>query len=99
MDLGAGKCCNPASVLISLCFGIDGSHRMFVGLEYRANLLLFLEIISSRLKLGNEIGEGGWAGNHGAPIKNNAKFRESRRHFLSRNSARTSGTWPRLKSN
>lgn len=64
----------------------------------RVSSLLHLEIVSSsRLKLGNEIGEG--AGNHGAPIKNNAKFRESRRHFLSRNSARTSGAWPRLKSN
>lgn len=63
----------------------------------RVSSLLHLEIVSSsRLKLGNEIGEGG---NHGAPIKNNAKFRESRRHFLSRNSARTSGAWPRLKSN
>lgn len=74
MDLGAGKCCNPASVLISLCFGIDGSHRMFVELEYRANLLLFLEIISSRLKLGNEIGEGGWAGNHARRLKITRNF-------------------------
>lgn len=51
----------------------------------RVSSLLHLEIVSSsRLKLGNEIGEGDRAGNHGAPIKNNAKFRESRRHFLSR---------------
>lgn len=59
MDFQQTSAGNPESVLTSLCFRDRWlAYRMFIGLGY-GRVAPFLEIVSFRLKLGNEIGEIG----------------------------------------